>query len=270
MGVKINLKNPLAFFDLETTGTNIIEDRIVEISIVKLMPNYEQKIYTKRINPLIPISKEASLVHGIYDDDVKDCPQFKMIAKDLYRFIEGSDLAGFNIIKFDIPLLMEEFLRVGLDFKLDKNNIVDVQKIFHLMEKRTLIAAYKFYCNKNLENAHSSMADTLATLEVLEAQIEKYEGKPVIDHFGKKISNLENNINSLHSIGFSKEMIDFANRMVFNKEGVPVFNFGKYKGKAISEVLSKDPSYYNWLMKSSFPKDTKRKLTKFKLDLAKV
>ncbi len=270
MSLKINLKKPIAFFDLETTGINITEDRIVEITIAKLMPNYEKKIFTKRINPTIPIPKEVSLIHGIYEEDIKNAPKFKMVAKEIYSFLEGCDLAGFNILKFDIPLLIEEFIRVGIDFKLEKNNIIDVQKIFHLMEKRTLTAAYKFYCKKELLNAHSSMADTMATLEILESQIEKYEGKSVIDQNGKHICDFKNDVNSLNSISFSKKMIDFANRMVYNNEGIPVFNFGKYKGKPIKEILIKDPSYYSWLMKSSFPNDTKRKLTRFKLEMAKI
>ncbi|MCP3659327.1 MAG: 3'-5' exonuclease [Bacteroidetes bacterium] len=268
--MKINLKKPLAFFDLETTGTNTIEDRIVEISIIKLMPNQEQKTYSKRINPQITIPKEASLVHGIYNEDVKDCPSFKMVSKEIFKFLEGCDLAGFNIIKFDIPLLIEEFLRCGIDFRIDKSNIIDVQKIFHLMEKRTLTAAYKFYCNKELKNAHSSMADTSATLEVLNSQIKRYEGKSVMDINGNQISTIENDMLSLHKISFQKHMIDLANRMIYNKEGIPIFNFGKYKGEPIKKVLLKDPSYYSWLIKSSFPQDTKRKLTKFKLEMSEM
>lgn len=262
--MKLNLKRPLAVFDLETTGTNIAEDRIVEISIVKVLPNHEQVKYYKKVNPTIPISKEASRLHGIYEKDIQDAPTFKMIAKEVAKFLEGADLAGFNVLRFDLPLLAEEFLRAEVDFKIEHRSIVDAQKIFHLMEKRTLSAAYKFYCNKTLVGAHSAEADTLATLDVLMAQIDRYQGRDVEDATGKKITVIENDVKQLNAMNLTN-MIDFAGRLVKNEEGTPVFNFGKHKGKPVTEVLQREPSYYDWMMKGSFALDTKRKLTQIKL-----
>ncbi len=266
--MSLKLKNPLAFFDLETTGTNVVEDRIVEISIVKLMPNNEKLTFTKRLNPGILIPQEATLVHGISNEDVINSPEFKLVAKEINKFLEGCDLAGFNIIQFDIPILVEEFLRIGINFKVENRKIIDSQKIFHLMEKRTLTAAYKFYCNKELVEAHSSMADTMATIEILESQISKYEGKPVVDLKGNKIVTLQNDIDTLHTLGTSN-MIDFAKRMIYDINKIPVFNFGKHKGKSITKILKSEPSYYNWIMNSAFPEDTKRKLTQIKLEILK-
>ncbi len=263
---KINLKNPLAFFDLETTGTNIIKDRIIEISIVRINLNYEKTAFTKRINPQIPIPAEVTKIHGIKDKDIQNAPKFKLVAKEIVKFLEGCDLAGFNILQFDIPLLTEEFLRVGIDFKTDNRKIVDVQKIFHLMEKRTLSAAYKFYCGKDLKNAHSSMADTLATLEVLESQINRYNGQDVKDLAGNTFTKIENDVNSLHNLS-TTNMIDYAKRMVYDKKGTPIFNFGKHKGKPVSIILKEEPSYYDWIINSEFPQDTKRKLTKIRLEM---
>jgi DNA polymerase III subunit epsilon len=260
----LHLKNPLAFFDLETTGVNIVTDRIVEYSIVKMMPNGERQIRTQRINPGMPIPAESSAIHGIYDEDVKDAPTFKSIAKELAAFLKGADLAGFNVIKFDIPMLVEEFLRAEVDFDISKRKIVDAQKIFHMMEKRTLSAAYKFYCGKTLENAHSAEADTLATLEVLEAQVAQYEGQPVEDMGGKVVGTIENNVDKLHQLTNSA-MVDLGGRMIFNEDGVEVFNFGKHRLRPVTEVLRIEPSYYDWMMKGDFPLDTKRKLTEIKL-----
>lgn len=260
----LNLKNPLTFFDLETTGTNIANDRIVELSFVKAMPNGETITKTSKINPTVPIPVETSLIHGIYDDDVKDAPSFKSIAKSLAKFLEGSDLAGFNILKFDVPLLVEEFLRAGVDFDVSKRKLIDAQKIFHMMEKRTLSAAYKFYCDKTLDGAHSAEADTKATLEVLEAQVERYDGMKVVDNLGKELGSIANDMEVLHKLT-SSNMVDLAGRLVLNNQGVEVFNFGKHKGKPVSEVLSKDRGYYDWMMKGEFPLDTKKKLTEIKL-----
>ncbi|HNP17715.1 MAG TPA: 3'-5' exonuclease [Fulvivirga sp.] len=262
--MKLNLKNPLTFFDLETTGTNVVEDRIVEISVVKVMPSGEMITKTHKINPTIPIPIETSLIHGIYDEDVKDAHTFKNIAKSLAQFLEGSDLAGFNILKFDVPLLVEEFLRVDVDFDVSKRKLIDAQKIFHIMEKRTLSAAYQFYCGKSLDNAHSAEADTLATFDVLQAQVEKYAGQEVIDNLGNKLGVIENDMEALHKLTASN-MVDLAGRIVLNKDGKEVFNFGKYRGKLVTDIFAKEPNYYNWMMKGDFAQDTKRKLTEIKL-----
>ncbi len=260
----LNLKNPIAFFDLEATGTNITHDRIVEMAIVKVMPNGEQLTFAKRINPEKPIPPEASLIHGIYDHDVQDAPSFKMIAKELVKFLQGCDLAGFNVLRFDIPMLMESFLRAGTDFNMEHRKIVDVQRIFHLMEKRNLTAAYQFYCHKELIGAHSAMADTKATLAVLEAQIAHYENQPVTDHAGHTLGIIKNDVAKLHALT-ATPMLDFAGRMVYNAQGTAVFNFGKHKGKPVVQVCQKEPSYYDWIMQGDFPLDTKRKLTQIKL-----
>lgn len=262
--MNLNLKNPLAFFDLETTGTNTVKDRIVEISIVKITVKGEQVIKTRKINPTIPIPLETSLIHGIYDDDVKDAPTFKQIAKSLADFVEGCDLAGFNILKFDVPLLVEEFLRADINFDVSKRKLIDAQKIFFMMEKRNLSSAYKFYCNKTLEGAHSAEADTLATYEVLKGQLDRYEGMEATDLMGNKIGVIENDMAALHELTNSN-MVDLAGRMVFNKDGQEVFNFGKNKGKLVSEILKKEQGFYDWMMKGDFPLDTKRKLTEIKL-----
>ncbi len=260
----LNLKNPLAIFDLETTGANVMNDRIIEYSFIKVMPNGETIEKSGRVNPTIPIKKDARMVHGISNDDVKDEPTFKMIAKELARFLEGCDLAGFNIIRFDVPVLVEEFLREGVEFDVSKRKLIDAQKIFHFMEKRTLGAAYQFYCNKSLDDAHSATADTAATLEVLDAQIARYEGQEVTSTSGKKLGRVENNMSILHDITASN-MVDLAGRFVLNNNGVEIFNFGKHKNKPVTEVLEKEPGYYDWMMRGEFPLDTKRRLTEIKL-----
>lgn len=262
--MKLNLKNPVAFFDLEATGTNVSTDRIVEISIVKLTPDGGQQIFTRRVNPGISIPLEASLIHGIYDKDIKNEPYFKDIAKDVFQFIGQADLAGFNVLKYDIPLLVEEFLRSGIDFDLDKRNLLDAQKIFHLMEKRNLSAAYNFYCGKKLENAHSAEADTLATVDVFRAQIERYAGEEVEDLQGNKLGVFENDMKKIHDL-VNEKMVDLAGRFIFNSQGEEIFNFGKHKGKTIEQALKEEPGYYDWMMKGDFPLDTKRKLTQVKL-----
>ena len=204
------------------------------------------------------------MIHGIYDDDVKDAPLFKEVGKNLVKFLEGCDLAGFNIIKFDVPLLVEEFLRAGINFDISKRKLIDAQKIFHLMEKRNLSAAYKFYCGKKLENAHSAEADTLATVEVFEAQVKRYLGEEVEDLQGNKLGIFENDMKKLHDL-VNEKMVDLAGRFVFNSAGIEVFNFGKHKGKTIDQVLKEEPGYYDWMMRGDFPLDTKRKLTQIKL-----
>jgi DNA polymerase-3 subunit epsilon len=262
--MKLNLRNSIAFFDLEATGTNVGTDRIVEISIVKLHPDQGREIYTKRVNPGIPIPLEASLIHGIYDKDVRNEPLFKDIAKDIQAFIGKADLGGFNVLKYDIPRLVEECWRSGIDFALENRNLLDAQKIFFMMEKRNLTAAYKFYCGRNLENAHSAEADTLATLDVFEAQVERYQGEEMEDLQGNKVGIFQNDMKKIHDM-VNEKMVDLAGRFVFNSQGQEIFNFGKHKGKTIDQALKEEPGYYDWMMKGDFPLDTKRKLTQVKL-----
>jgi DNA polymerase-3 subunit epsilon len=260
----LNIKTPIAFFDLEATGINISTDRIVEISILKIFPDGRQELKTLQTNPTIPIPIESSLIHGIYDKDIVDSPTFKDVARDLFQIFEGADLAGFNVLKYDIPLLVEEFLRAGIDFDIERRNLLDAQKIFFMMEKRNLSSAYKFYCGKTLENAHSAEADTIATYEVFKAQIERYMGEELEDLQGNKIGIIENDMKKIHSM-INEKMVDLAGRFVFNDKGEECFNFGKQKGKPIAQVLKEEPGYYDWMMKGDFPLDTKRKLTQAKL-----
>lgn len=232
--------------------------------MIKVLPSGETEEKTRKVNPTIPIPHEVSLIHGIYDDDVKDEPTFKQIAKSMAQFLEGCDFAGFNILKFDVPMLVEEFLRANVDFEVDQRRLLDAQKIFHMMEKRNLSAAYKFYCNKELINAHSAAADTQATYEVFLAQLEKYEGQEVFDLLGKKLGVIENDMDSIHALTNSK-MIDLAGRMVYDNNGTAIFNFGKHRGKAVDKILKEEPSFFDWVMKGDFPLDTKRKLTQLRL-----
>lgn len=262
--MNLHLKAPLAIFDLETTGVNVSTDRIIELAIIKLMPNGEKLEKTIRVNPGIPIPEESSIVHGIYDKDVKTLPTFKDVAKDVLKFLENCDLAGFNVLKFDAPLLIEEFARVDIAFSLQGRKLIDAQKIFHLMEKRTLSAAYEFYCGKTLEGAHGAYADTHATMEVLLAQLQKYRGQKVLDPMGNEIGVIDETIDSVHKLSVHN-MVDLAGRMVLNDDGVEVFNFGKYKNKSVEEVLRTEKGFYDWMMKGDFPADTKRKLTEIKL-----
>jgi len=250
--MKLNLKNPLVFFDLETTGTNINVDRIVEICYLKVYPNGNEESRTMRINPERHIPEEATAVHGIHDEDVRDCPTFKEVARSIAHELEGCDLAGFNSNRFDIPVLAEEFLRAGVDVDLSRRKFIDVQVIFHKMEQRTLSAAYKFYCGKNLEDAHTAEADTRATYEVLMAQLDRYP-------------NLKNEVSFLSEYSSFNRNVDFAGRMVYNDSGVEVFNFGKYRGMSVVEVLKKDPGYYSWILSSDFTLNTKAMLTKIRL-----
>jgi DNA polymerase-3 subunit epsilon len=258
--MKLNLKRPLAFFDLETTGTNIGIDRIVEISVIKLHPDGSEEVRTWRINPGMPIPLESSLVHGIYDEHIKDEPFFKEVASLIAEFIDISDLAGYNSNKFDIPMLMEEFLKADVIFDLDNRHFVDVQNIFHQMEQRTLKAAYQFYCDKQIINAHSAEADTRATMEVLLAQIAKYENIEWEDKKGNRTIPVVNDIEALHQFTNLNKPVDFAGRMVYNEKGQETFNFGKHKGKTVEDVLKMEPSYYSWMMQGDFPLYTKRKL----------
>ncbi|MFC5285270.1 exonuclease domain-containing protein [Pedobacter alpinus] len=261
--MKLNLKRPLAFFDLEATGINVASDRIVEISILKAMPNGDEEVKTLKINPTIPIPLETSLIHGIYDEDIKDAPKFKEVAQDIVEFLADADLAGYNSNKFDIPMLMEEFLRVGVNFEIDDRKFVDVQNIFHQMEQRTLKAAYKFYCGKDIINAHSAEADIKATYEVLLAQIQKYEGKNFEDKKGNVSQPVVNDVEGLHNFTNLNKPVDFAGRMVFNDDDVACFNFGKHKGKPVFDVFEQEPSYYAWMMNGDFPLYTKNRLEKY-------
>lgn len=262
--LKLNLKNPLIFFDLETTGTNISTDRIVEISAIKMEINGETQVKTMRINPEMSIPLESSLIHGIYDEDVKDAPSFKKVAHQYAQFFEGADLSGFNILKFDIPMLVEEFLRSDIDFDITHRKIIDSQRIFHMMEKRNLSAAFQFYCGKTLEGAHGAEADTKACMEVLMGQVERYQGQPMLDYSGKEMGRIENDMEKLHNL-MAERMVDLAGRIVYNKQGEEVFNFGKHKDKTLLWVFNNEPSYYDWMMKGDFPLDTKRKLTQIRL-----
>ena len=250
----------MVFFDLETTGTNVAQDRIVEISVVKVMPDGtidRGKPFAKRINPTIPIPAEATAVHHISDEDVRDCPTFKEIAVNLKKYIEGCDFCGFNSNRFDLPLLAEEFLRAGVDVDFfDRAKYVDVQNIFHKKEERTLVAAYRFYCDKELEGAHSATADTMATYEVLCAQLDRY-------------SDLENNVDFLSEFSSRGKTADFAGRIGYNDKGEEIILFGKHKGKSVERVFRDEPSYYDWLMNGDFTSYTKRKFTEIKLRMKK-
>jgi len=254
--MKLNLKNPIIFFDLETTGINVATDRIVEISYLKVDLNGNESSRTLRVNPGIPIPQEASNIHGISDDDVKDAPGFNEVGKTIARDFEGCDLAGYNSVKFDIPLLAEEFLRAGIEIDLKRRKFVDVQIIFMKMEQRTLAAASKFFLGKELKDAHSAEADTKATYEILQAQLDRY-------------SNLENDIGMLADFSAHNRNVDFAGRIVYNDEDVEVFNFGKHKGKPVIDILAKDPGYYGWMMNGDFPLYTKKVLTSIKLNSKK-
>jgi len=260
----LQLRNPLIFFDLETTGVNISRDKIVEIAAIKVQTDGSQIEKVHRVNPEIPIPQEASLIHGIYDKDVQNEPTFKQLAKELVQFFEGCDLAGFNILKFDVPLLVEEFLRAGIDFDITNKKLLDAQKIFHMMEKRNLTAAYRFYCDKNLEDAHSALADTKATIEIFDEQIRRYENMEVIDLQGNKVGVIENDMGKIHGLT-NRKMVDLAGRIVLNDRGEEIFNFGKHKGKKVVDVFNAEPSYYDWMLKNDFSLDTKRKLTQIKL-----
>ncbi|MFM9840988.1 MAG: exonuclease domain-containing protein [Cyclobacteriaceae bacterium] len=264
--MKLNLKLPLCFFDLETTGINITQDRIIEIAVIKLMPNGESIRKSNLINPTVPISPESSAIHGITNEDVKDKPTFKEVAKEYIKFFEGSDLAGFNILKFDMPMLVEEFLRAEIDFDYSRKKIIDAQRIFHMMEKRTLSAAFKFYCGSELEKAHSAEADTQATMDVLLAQVERYENQDVTDSLGKKIGTITNSAETLSQLT-AADLVDLAGRMTKNDKGEAVFNFGKHKGKSVLKVFKDEPAYYDWMMNGDFALDTKRWLTKIKLSV---
>ena len=246
----LQLTKPLAFIDLETTGVNLATDRIIEIAIVKVLPDGKRSVKRKLINPGMPIPKQSSDVHGITDEMVKDAPVFKDVAHELKQMLDGCDIAGYNSNRFDIPLLVEEFLRADVDFDMKGRRLLDVQNIFHKMEQRTLSAAYKFYCNKNLDGAHSAEVDASATHEILIAQLERYP-------------DLGTSIDSVLKLIGEESIVDFARRFIL-ENGVEIFNFGKYKGKAVADVLRNEPQYYDWMMKGDFPQYTKQKLTEIR------
>lgn len=251
--MELKLKNPLIFFDLETTGIDIINDRIVELSYLKVFPDGHKVEKTYLINPTIPIPPKTTQIHGITDEDVKDKPTFAQIANNIAKDFEGCDLAGYNSNRFDIPLLAEEFIRAEVDIDLKKHKFVDVQVIFHKMEQRTLSAAYLFYCDKVLENAHTAEADTNATYEILKAQLDRYNDK------------IENDIDKLSEFSAQTNNADFAGRIIYDEAGNEIFNFGKHKGKAVVDIFKKEPSYYSWMMNGNFPLYTKRIITAIKL-----
>ena len=250
--MKLNLTRPICFFDLETTGINVAKDRIVEISILKVFPDGREEEHTHLINPTVPIPTQTTAVHGISDADVVNAPTFAQKAQEIHDIIKDSDLAGFNSNRFDIPLLVEELLRCDIDFDMKNRNAVDVQNIFHMMEQRTLVAAYKFYCDKDLTDAHSAAADTKATYEVLKSQITRYE-------------NLENDMKALATFSTRKRTADFAGFIGYDKDDKEIFTFGKHKGKLVEEVLDKEPGYFGWLQNADFPLYTKKILTSIKL-----
>jgi DNA polymerase III subunit epsilon len=244
----LQLTRPIAFLDLETTGVSLSTDRIVEIAVIKLLPDGSRQVKRKLLNPQMPIPKVTSDIHGITDEMVKDAPTFKQAANEIKVFIEGCDLGGYNSNRFDIPILMEEFLRAGIDVDLSKRKMVDVQHIFYTMEPRTLTAAYKFFCEKELIDAHSAEADVSATIDVFLAQLKKYE-------------NLGNTVESVLGAIGEEKIVDYARRFSFDDKGVEIFNFGKYKGRSVAEVLKAEPQYYDWMMRGDFPLHTKQKLT---------
>ena len=243
----LQLTRPLAVIDLETTGINLASDRIIEIAIIKILPDGTQATKHKLINPEMPIPQASSDIHGITNEKVKDAPNFKQVANELKQFLDNCDLAGYNSNRFDIPLLVEEFLRIGMEFDTKGRKLLDVQRVFHMMEQRTLSAAYRFYCNKNLDGAHSAQIDAGATWEILEAQLLKYP-------------QLGNDVESILKFTGEDEIIDFARRFAM-ENGVEIFNFGKHKGRSVAEVLKIEPQYYDWMMKGDFPMHTKQKLT---------
>ncbi|MCX4261415.1 MAG: 3'-5' exonuclease [Alistipes sp.] len=250
--MELKLKRPIVFFDLETTGVDTAHDRIVEISMIKIMPDGERIVKTRKLNPEMHIPEAATAVHGITDEDVKDCPRFAQVAKSLAQFLTGCDFGGFNSNRFDMPVLVEEFLRAGVDVDFKRRRFVDVQNIFHKMEQRTLVAAYKFYCDKDLTDAHSAEADTLATYEVLKAQLDRYP-------------ELENDIDALADFSSRGETADYAGRIVYDDKGSEVFGFGKYKGRRVEDIFEQDPSYYTWMMNGDFPLYTKKVITEIRL-----
>lgn len=256
--MQLKLTRPLVFFDLETTGVNVGVDKIVEICMLKVMPDGTTTTKTELINPGIPIPPEASKIHRIYDKDVADKPSFEAVAPSIYDFLKNSDLAGYNLLKFDVPLLVEEFLRAGMDFDLRGVHIIDVQNIFHRMEPRNLRAAYKFYCKEDLENAHTAEADTVATYKVLQAQLDFYKDTPYIDEDDNESFPIKNNVADLANFSSTTRNVDLVGHIVFDEHDREVFNFGKHKGKTVEHVFTIESNYYDWMMKADFPLYTKK------------
>lgn len=252
--MKLKLKRPLVIFDLETTGMNINRDRIVEICLLKIYPDDREEMRTYLVNPGIPIPPEVTEIHGIKDEDVKDKPSFKELAQELNNFLKDCDFGGFNSNKFDFPLLVEEFYRADVEFDIEKRKFIDAQRIYHFKEPRNLKAAYRFYCDKELDNAHSAEADTLATWAVLKAQLEKYEDIP-------------DDIEGLHRMSGQNNLADLAGRFIYNNDGEVLFNFGKHKGKKVKDILRAEPGYYNWMMEGDFSMQTKNVLTRVRLSM---
>lgn len=267
--MQLNLTRPLAFIDLETTGVNVASDRIVEICIRKVNPDHSEDVFNGRVNPEMPIPAESSKFHKIFDEDVKNAPTFKQLAPRLLQFIGNSDFAGYNSNKFDIPVLVEEFLRAGVDFDISSRRLIDVQNIFHQMEPRTLAAAYKFYCNKMIENAHNAEADVNATYEVFIAQLERYANTQIDDGKGNLHIPVQNDVSALSTFSTKTRNVDLAGRIVYNEKGVEVFAFGKHKDKPVAEVFEKEPSYYSWIMNGDFPLYTKKVVTQLRLRMKK-
>jgi len=263
--MKLNLKRPLAIFDLETTGLSITADRLIEISILKAYPDGREEQKTWRVNPGMPVPEESKKFHGISDEDLQDAPLFKEIAHELNSFLTGCDLAGYNALKFDIPMLMEEFLRCDIPFDITNRHLVDVQNIFMKMEPRTLKGAYRFFCNKELEDAHSAAADTKATYEILAAQVERYQDAYYEDSSGVKTKPVSNDMKALHDFSTHHRNADLAGQIIYNEENQEVINFGKHKGRTVEEVFTREPSYYDWMMKGDFPLFTKKLITAIKL-----
>jgi len=262
----LNLSKPLVFIDLEATGLNLTSDRIIDIALLKAMPDGDTQTKTWRVNPGIPIPADSTAIHGIKDEDVKDSPPFAQVARQVLEFIGNADLAGYNSNRYDIPLFIEECLRVDIDFDLKNRKLVDVQHIFYMMEPRSLSAAYKFYCGKKLENAHSAEADVTATYEVLLAQVERYKGVEIENKKGETVVPIENNVNVLSSYTAGDvKVVDLVGRIVLNEAGLEVFNFGKYKDRSVEEIFKKEPSYYHWIMKGDFALYTKKIVTQIYL-----
>jgi DNA polymerase III subunit epsilon len=261
MNLKLNLTRPLAFFDIESTGVNVVKDRIVEIAIFKVNPDGSSESMTKLVNPVIPIPPEVTAIHGIKNEDVVNAPTFAQLAPTLDQFLANCDLAGYNSNKFDVPMLIEEFLRCGINFDLKKRRLIDVQNIFHKMEPRTLKAAYKFYCGKELVDAHEAEADTKATYEILLSQLERYKDTIYMDQDGKASKPVQNDMDALYQFSYNQRNADLVGHIGINRQGKEIFNFGKHKGKTVEDVFSKEPQYYDWMMNADFPLSTKNVIT---------
>ncbi len=256
--MKLKLERPIVFFDLETTGIKASEDRIVEIGMIKVYPDGREETLLRRVNPRYPIAPEASAVHHIYYEDIKDEPTFAEIAPELVNFIGDADLAGYNSIKFDVPMLVEEFYRAGIDFNIKSRRQIDVMNIFMRMEPRNLKAAYKFYCNKELNDAHSAEADIRATYEILQAQLDRYQNVEYEDKEGNKSKPIQNDVQALSKFSYHNKNVDLVGQIIYNNEGKEIFNFGKYRGRVVEDVFRTEPQYYSWMMKAQFPHYTKK------------